>query len=184
MDKFARTIIGYHGCRAKFARQLLLGSISTSEWQPSRNDYDWLGTGIYFWEHSPTRAFRWAKERYGKSAAVIGAIIQLGACFDLMDEEHTSRLARFYMRFRSTYSASNVAMPQNRGQGKKRRELDRAVINECLEYFESEGTVFDVVRGAFLEGLPIFEGTTISAETHIQLAVRNSDCIVGVFRPE
>lgn len=184
MDQFARTIIGYHGCRAKFARELLLGSISTSEWQPSRNDYDWLGTGIYFWEHSPTRAFRWAKERYGKSAAVIGAIIQLGACFDLMDEEHTTRLAQSYMTFCETYATADRALPENRGRDKKRRELDRAVINNCIENLRETGVVFDVVRGAFLEGSPIFEGTTISSETHIQLAVRNKDCILGVFRPK
>ena len=24
--------------------------------QPSENDYDWLGRGIYFWEHGPQRA--------------------------------------------------------------------------------------------------------------------------------
>ena len=55
MDQFARIIVGYHGCTEDFARDLLLGTAPVSAWQPSTNDWDWLGHGIYFWEHSPER---------------------------------------------------------------------------------------------------------------------------------
>jgi len=65
----------------------------------------------------------------------------------------------------------------------KLRLLDCAVINNCLDDLAEKGLTFDTIRGAFLEGNPIFEGTTISAETHIQVAVRNRSCILGVFRP-
>lgn len=30
----------------------------------SRNDYDWLGNGIYFWEDSYQRAFQWALQSW------------------------------------------------------------------------------------------------------------------------
>lgn len=183
MEKFARIVVGYHGCRAKFARGLLLGLIPLNEWQPSQNEYDWLGTGIYFWEHSPSRALRWAKERYGKSAAVIGAVIQLGACFDLMDEEQTRLLAHSFSNFKATCLARHVVIPKNQGVDHKLRSLDCAVIKNCLAGLGNMGISFDTVRGAFLEGAPIFEGTTISAETHIQIAVRNHTCILGIFRP-
>jgi len=53
MEKFARIIIGYHGCRQDFAEAILLGKTPIAEWQQSQNAYDWLGEGIYFWEHSP-----------------------------------------------------------------------------------------------------------------------------------
>lgn len=183
METFARIIVGYHGCRASFARDLLVGKISPHDWAPSQNEYDWLGTGIYFWEHSPGRALRWARERYGKSAAVVGAVIQLGACFDLLDEEHTRLLALAFENYRSMSSLRNVPLQKNRGVDWKLRALDCAVINSCLDELESRNIGFDTVRGGFLEGPPIFEGTTISAETHIQVAVRNHACILGVFRP-
>lgn len=184
MEKFARIVVGYHGCRGKFARGLLLGTMPIEEWQYSENDYDWLGKGFYFWEHSPARALRWAKERYGKSAAVVGAIIQLGACFELMDEQYTMMLAESFEKFRSTLLAVKLPLPTNRGTDWKMRERDCAAINNCLDKLEKIDRTYDTVRGAFLEGTPIFEGTTISSETHIQIAVRNCACILGVFRPK
>jgi hypothetical protein len=176
MEKFARIVVGYHGCRSAFARDLLLGKRSVVEWQPSRNEFDWLGAGIYFWEHSPRRALRWAHERYGNTADVVGAVIQLGACFDLMDETFTDFLAASFADVSACYAAAQLELPLNRGKESKLRELDCAVINNCLD-FRDKQVQFDTVRGAFLEGSPIYEGTTISAETHIQIAVRNSDCI-------
>ena len=131
MESFARIIVGYHGCRAAFARALLLGKLPISEWQPSNNDYDWLGTGIYFWEHSPGRALRWAKERYGKSAAVIGAVIQLGSCFDLLNEEQTHLLATSFADLKTRFAASESKLPVNRGTDWKLRELDCAVIDDA-----------------------------------------------------
>ena len=59
----------------------------------------------------------------------------------------------------------------NKGTDKKRRELDCAVINNCLGRLALRGLSFDTVRGAFLEGPPVFPGTTISTETHIQMGV-------------
>lgn len=64
MEKFARIIIGYHGCRKDFADAILLGTAPIAEWKKSENKYDWLGSGVYFWEHSLSRAQRWAEENY------------------------------------------------------------------------------------------------------------------------
>ncbi|HZU36517.1 MAG TPA: hypothetical protein VFA18_11440 [Gemmataceae bacterium] len=64
MEPFARIVVGYHGGNEAFARELLLGHKGVNKWLPSANDWDWLGHGIYFWEHAPERALRWARERY------------------------------------------------------------------------------------------------------------------------
>lgn len=183
MEKFARIVIGYHGCRQDFADAMLLGRTPISEWRKSQNAYDWLGAGAYFWEYSPRRALRWATEQFSDNAAVIGAVIQLGACFDLLDEEITALLATSYRDFEEFYRTTSRNLPVNRGRKKKLRALDCAVINDCLDRLGERGIIFETVRGAFLEGEPVFPGTTISAETHIQIAVRNADCILGVFRP-
>jgi hypothetical protein len=183
MEKFARIIVGYHGCEKKLADSLLTGKLAIAEWNKSQNSYDWLGEGIYFWEHSPTRALRWAAERFRRRAAVIGAVIQLGTSFDLLDEKITALLAAGYPALAQAYAAADKVLPVNKGKDKKLRELDCAVINYCVYLAALRGIPFDTVRGAFLEGPPVFLGTTISAETHIQIAVRNPDCILGVFRP-
>ena len=38
-------VLGYHGCDAALAEEVLAGREIL---RPSRNDYDWLGEGIYF----------------------------------------------------------------------------------------------------------------------------------------
>lgn len=76
MDRFARVVLGYHGCDADFADSILLGKVQIQDWKTSENDYDWLGHGVYFWEHAPERALAWASSR--KKKGVIGAVIQLG----------------------------------------------------------------------------------------------------------
>jgi hypothetical protein len=160
MEPFARIVIGYHGCTESYARDLLLGTKPLREWQPSTNDWDWLGHGIYFWEHSPERALRWAEEKFvgnGDKPAVLGAVIQLGRCFDLL--------------------------PLNKGRDWKLRELDCLVINDCLTRLEQQGVRYDTVRGAFLEGEPAYARAGFSREAHVQIAARNLACIQGVFRP-
>ena len=182
MERFARIIVGYHGCSEEFAHAVLLGEMPIEQWQPSRNDWDWLGHGIYFWEHSPYRALRWAQEKFDRPA-VIGSIIQLGKCFDLMDESVTFLLADEYRKLAMHYQGQGKPLPGNsKGRGKLRR-LDCLVINDCLNGIQNQGVHYDTVRGAFWEGTPVFPGGSFFRETHIQVAVRNSTCILGVFRP-
>ena len=186
MERFARIIVGYHGCSEAFARKLLLGEQAIADWKPSENQWDWLGKGIYFWEHSPERAMRWAQEalrgRRGEPA-VIGAIVQLGQCFDLMNEGLAAILEESFKELSKDFEAEGLELPTNNKAGGKRRELDCLAINDCLQRLGKAGRQFDSVRGAFLEGPPVFPGTTISKETHIQVAVRNSACVLGVSRP-
>src|SRR5713226_412211 len=141
MERFERVVIGYHGCTEEFARDLLLGTLPIGEWRPSTNRWDWLGHGIYFWEHAPTRALRWAQERYrtgGEVASVIGAVIQLGRCFDLLDEALTSILADSYRELTKTFVEAGQIMPRNRGKSLKRRDLDCLVINSCLRDLQKQ----------------------------------------------
>jgi hypothetical protein len=186
MHQFARIVVGYHGCSADFARELLLGARPIAAWSSSTNDWDWLGHGIYFWEHSPERALRWANAKYppmGMVPGVIGAIIQLGRSFDLLNEAITSILSRSYQELAQAFASAGQPLPQNLGKDLKRRELDCLVINDCLSRLRQQGIEYDTVRGAFLEGDPAYPGGGFSREAHIQIAVRNPACILGVFQP-
>lgn len=186
MDLFARTIVGYHGCEQRFANDLLLGKKPISEWNPSLNDWDCLGNGIYFWEHSPERALRWAHESQKsrrQRPAVLGAVLQLGRCFDLLDESITALLGETYEQLAISFAQQGIDLPKNRGREGKLRNLDCLVINECLDDLKKKGDEYDTVRGAFLEGAPAYPEAGFSRESHIQISVRNSACILGVFRP-
>lgn len=114
MERFARVVVGYHGCREDFAAALLLGRRPIADWKLSENKWDWLGRGIYFWEHSPERALRWAQVRYRgrrQRPGVIGAIIQLGNCFDLTNEAFAGVLEASFNELSRDFEAAGLALP-------------------------------------------------------------------------
>ena len=43
--------------------------------------------------------------------------------------------------------------------------------------------IFDSTRGVFTEGGPAFDGAGIFAKSHIQICIRNLNCIKGFFLP-
>jgi hypothetical protein len=183
--RYDRVVLAYHGCDAAVAERLLAGE----PFQKSENDHDWLGAGVYFWEYGADRALKFAcdQQRRGKLAepAVVGALVQLGHCFDLMDTAYTKDLASAFRAYRSFAAHSGWMLPRNADStpDKKLRRLDCSVLNYHLESAEAQGVAFDTVRGGFVEGERAFPGSGIFRESHIQIAVRNRGCILGVFRP-
>jgi len=167
-------VFGFHGCDRSVAEKVLAGD---AELQPSDNGYDWLGTGIYFWENAPERALEWACAQNKKEPYVVGAIIQLSSCLNLMDTESTSVLNDTYQRL----LVPGMTLPENKS---KKHNLDMFVINAATEFAEKRGRYFDAVRGAFIEGNEIFPHSSIRSDTHIQLCVRNPECILAYFRPK
>lgn len=183
--RYDRTVIGYHGCDESVAEQLLAGR----PFRKSENTYDWLGHGIYFWEYGCDRALRFAERQreLGKieKPAVVGALVQLGRCFDLMDTRFTSELAEAYRVFETSVRQLGHPLPENAGKTpeRKARKLDCAVLNFWLAALADDDLSYDTVRCAFWEGDLVYPTAGFHQESHIQLAVRNPSCIVGVFRP-
>jgi len=175
MDTFSRIVLGYHGCDPAFAEALLLGRAHIADWQPSQNPYDWLGHGIYFWEFAPRRAKDWSDK-----GGVIGAVIQLGNCLDLMDVQYTTLLQDQYRLVQRIRSTSGQLMPKNKG---KRRDLDCLIINHLVASGERKRITYQTFCFPYLEATEIYTGSGIFRDSHIQLAVRDHRCIVGVFRP-
>ncbi|HEY2343537.1 MAG TPA: hypothetical protein VGH90_10925, partial [Chthoniobacteraceae bacterium] len=120
MSRSSAFVLGYHGCDRAIGEKILAGGghLKTSE-----NDYDWLGTGIYFWENSARRAMDWAqtikrRPQVGRTQIrhpfVIGAIIDLGICLDLLEAESISIVSEAHRWLRDSYAAVGATMPENR----------------------------------------------------------------------
>jgi hypothetical protein len=185
LSAYQRFVIGYHGCDAAIANATIRSGKCLTR---SENEYDWLGDGIYFWEHGPDRALEWAKNKKErgeiKKPAVVGALIHLGNCFDLLDTRHTSILPEAFQQFQSSLEAEGKTLPVNSGgPDKLKRERDCALLRWLFKQFENQSQPFDSVRGVFAEGSAAFEGSAIQLKSHIQIAVRNPSCILGYFRP-
>lgn len=157
----------------------------------SRNEYDWLGTGAYFWENDCDRAMQFAEQGVGgrvtkgkiKKPFVIGAIIDLGLCCNLFDQLALRELRRAYDSLKDTYEYFGFDLPDN-GKGQLLRPLDRMVIEHMHDLREkAELAPYQSVRSGFAEGGALFPGTELTKKAHIQIAVRDLSCIKGYFLP-
>ncbi len=182
-------ILAYHGCDRSVAERLL----NNKTFRLSENDYDWLGSGVYFWEANPARALAWARHlkqvRRGGPTRIqvpyaIGAVINLGYCLDLISTNGIEFVKEAYLDFKHYMEQSGSPMPTNRGgDDLLQRYLDCAVINHIHSVIKRDkGKAFDTVRGVFLEGKRIYNTSGFYEKTHIQICVRNLSNIKGVFR--
>ena len=179
-------ILGYHGCSASVAEQLISGA---STFKASDNDYDWLGPGIYFWQSNPRRALRFAEEKRARdsatrSPAVVGAAIDLGLCLDLSTEAGVLEVRADYDLLRATFEKAVTQLPSNAGGSDLMlRRLDCAVVRQMHAVREESGELpVDTVRGIFVEGDPVYEGSGFRAKTHVQICVCNPATIRGIFK--
>lgn len=182
-------ILGFHGCDRAVADRVIAGR---QPLRPSDNEYDWLGGGTYFWEGDPTRAMEWAKalKRRGKvrTPAVVGAVIDLGLCLNLLDRYYVRFVAEVYPRFVADLGRAGLPLPQNRaltgGSIPILRSLDCAVIDYCRQtQIDNSLPPFDTVRAAFIEGEPAYPTAGFNDRNHIQVCVVSRHCIKGYFRP-
>lgn len=190
-------MLGFHGCDESTGEDLLCGR--TQHLLLSSNTYDWLGNGIYFWENDPQRALEFAQEAVKnpviskgkiKKAFVVGAVIDLGLCLNLLDRSGLEEVAGAHELLQATNELLATPMPQNTGADRAARYLDRAVI-EFLHSTrqrlnkKSKGKYlpYDTVRGAFWEGGDLYPTSGFGKKNHIQIAVRTPGCIKGYFRP-
>ena len=163
----------------------------------SDNDYDWLGNGMYFWENNRQRALEFAQElkkapRQGqqsiKKPAVLGAVIDMGFCLDLLDTEYLKLLQQSYKALYKSYKNLGLKLPANKSIGGSKdlllRKLDCNVI-ETLHLIRNRSShqSFDSARGVFIEGNPLYANAGFNEKNHIQICIRNPNCIKGFFIP-
>lgn len=186
-DKLPNLVLGFHGCDRNTSENVL---IHHEHLRKSENSYDWLGSGIYFWENSYERALDWAKNKYGDDYAVIGAVIDLGNCLNLTDYKSAKILKTAFNMITALYSNIGQDLPRNHN-GKSDtdvllRDLDCMVIQQVHAMAKGKDVdwiPFDSVRGVFVEGKKVYPGSALAEKTHIQICIVNPNCIKGYFAP-
>lgn len=189
-------IFGFHGCDEEVRDKVVSKKGEGLEF--SDNDYDWLGSGIYFWENNYNRAFEFAtflsknpphnKKQKIKKPSVLGAIIDLGVCLDLLDSEYLSMLKIGYDILKKAEEEYGKDIPENLPLKENGdlliRYLDCAVI-ETIHQLNKDRNLkeFDSVRGVFFEGDELYHNAGFKENNHIQIAIRNPNCIKGYFVP-
>jgi hypothetical protein len=161
---------GYHGTSVDNAQIILREGFKIS-----RNEYDWLGDGVYFFQDAPMRAAQWANELFGPEAAVVAVRIELVDCMDLLDIAWGRLLADSYDAFLRHLKSAGLPMPR---QTTGAHRLDREVINYTLGLLEERhGQKVRSVRASFAEGRPVFANSALLDKSHVQIAVRDLSAI-------
>lgn len=185
-------VLAYHGCDKTIADKII--STSNKNLRQSNNSYDWLGHGIYFWENSYSRALAYAKalkkhpERVKSKIirpAVIGVVLDLGHCLNLLDHDNLELVKSAYTEMSESFKKTKIELPQNTlSKDLLLRKLDCAVIEYLHTTYQEESIrPFDSVRGVFSEGESLYPNAGFRAKDHIQICVRNPNCIKGYFHP-
>lgn len=180
-------VMGFHSCDREVGLKVLNGK---AQLKPSTNIWDWLGDGIYFWEQNPERALQYAIESSKnlqfnktpiKTPFVIGAIIELGNCLNLVEPESLLILKKAYDDIARIYAEAGKPLPVN---DKNNRKLDAAVFKHLHKSRENNPHLkYDTIRCAFVEGDPIYPTANFSSRLHIQICVLNQELIRGYYLP-
>lgn len=184
-------ILGFHGCDSTTAEDVLLQT--KRHLKPSSNAHDWLGNGIYFWEADPWRALEWANAssvKPGQSGGsikapcVVGAVLDMGRCCNLLDYDTVSEVERAYAFISSIYASAGKNLPENQlGPDKVKRFRDKVVIDAMHQLRSVKGLPeYQTIRAAFLEGGELYPGAGFERKNHIQIAVLDPSCIKAYFR--
>jgi len=183
-------VLGFHGCDRSVGMKVLTGQ---QDLNASTNTWDWLGSGVYFWEHDPDLAMAYAhdvanRKQFAKGSIsepfVLGAVIDLGNCLNTSTSGGIEILRNGHVGLVRTLKVAKAEKQLPRNIGDNQRYLDCAVVEYIHQQNKENNYLeFDTVRGAFQEGDPIYEGAYLTMKNHIQICVRNSACIRGYFLP-
>lgn len=185
MSEYNGLTIGFHGCDVDVARKVILNQDGLT---PSDNPYDWLGSGIYFWENDSTRALEFAKDKYNHPC-VVGAVINMGYCLDLSTRIGLNKIKFAWDNMVKPIYETGILKENRPGRKGENGELmlrflDCYVIEALHRYNRDKGyEAFDSVRAPFWEGEEIYPTAGFFNKNHIQLCIRNTDCILGYFLP-
>jgi hypothetical protein len=171
---YTRTIIGYHGTDADTAERLVKGD----DFARSENTDDWLGHGVYFWEYASKQAWWCAKKyKHYREPAVVGAMIRLGRCFDLLDSANVKQLRTLHNSLLQHWRLLNQPIPEN---GNQHKVLDCAILNA----FYTVRPEVETCRAVYVptdSKKRVWKRSWIYEETHIQICVRNLANVLAVW---
>jgi hypothetical protein len=192
MHGLGHVVVAYHGCDESTRDDLIAGR---TKLRPSKNPYDWLGNGVYFFEGDWRRALKFATASWDRpdekltrhpiiAPAVVGAVLRVGHWLDMSTQDGIDEFARTY----DAMVEEGIRLKPNKSAHREDgdallRLLDRRVFNVLHRRRAEAGeTAYDAVRGAFPQGRPVAPSSKIRRDSHVQIALRNQACVLGYFR--
>lgn len=190
-------LIAYHGCDATTRDDLVTGAIPCLA--HSRNRYDWLGPGAYFFEGDERRALKFAAASHRAplklytskpiaTPAVVGAALRVGRWLDMTTQAGIDEFCDAYEAMVTGLQGAGKQIPVNQSAVDEVdilfRALDSAVFGFIHEARDAEKSLhFQAVRGAFRQGREVAPNSGFHRDSHVQIALRDNSCVLGWFLP-
>lgn len=146
------------------------------------------------------RALEWAKEKVARgdygAPAVIGAVIDLRNCLDMVNRDDMELVRVAHGAFSRVQKLSGLPMPKNRSvPGKPSsdrllRFLDCAVFKFLHELLDAQPVdnreiePFDTVRGMFSEGGRLYTGSGFRQKNHVRYPCAITSASLASSGPE
>jgi hypothetical protein len=149
--------------------------------------FGWLGDGVYFWEYAPKQAWWWTRDqRKNVNPAVVGAMIRLGNCLDLLDPENVRWLKSVHDDMIEKSRRAGIPVPKN---VRDKRNLDCAILNWVYSLSDDTAMPVETCRGVYVptdKAKRVWRGSWIYEEAHIQVCVRSQENILALWhvRPD
>lgn len=192
-------VIAYHGCDVTVRDRLIRGTLR--QLSPSANRYDWLGSGVYFFEGDAERALDFAttscdgpqkllSARPIVNPAVVGCVLCVSRWWDMTTLEGRRSYLNALSDLQACQSHAGRPMPINEAASADDgstllRRLDCAVFNIGHLTRSQQGLPsYQAVRAAFYQGKPVTDTSEFRAGIHLQIALRDPRCVLGWFLPE
>jgi hypothetical protein len=188
----------YHGTTVELAKRIF----DQRKFKVSRNTYDWLGPGVYFYQDSPLKALAWA-QRYaveecakGTAAAVIAVDIDLSSSFDIFRPENHEILVEVHRQTKANPTElQNVKQhrPVLRREDGERFHLfnsqplghdrlmgnnfvDAKTVSRAIQIVTDKRQVaYNCARYFFWEGKELYSGSYFFDHSNLQLCILGPD---------
>jgi len=109
-------------------------------------------------------------------------VIEMGLFLDLTTSSCVDCTRIAYQNLVEGNAAAGLDLPEN-SRDQLKRNLDCAVVRRLHTMLDDQKLpATDSLKGVFTEGSPAYPRAGFAEKTHIQIAVRNLQCIKGVFR--
>lgn len=165
---------GYHATSRPAANEII-----RSGFVASRNDYDWIGCGVYFFQDAPMYARDWCTnyrrtERVGlEDCVVLRCEVRYRDWIDLCDSAWMSQLRGMA----DLVPAGITQDPFLSGASATRHWFDYQLIELTVDALEQKGVSVRAVRSPFLEGMPVAANSHFHDCQHVQIAVRDTSIL-------